>query len=214
MAVWLEGGKQAEGTMASEREGQAQDLKVMVVDDDVVFLRYLDAQLKMIGYQVVTVESGVAAWILIQAEPPDLVLLDIFMPGMGGLELCRKIKDTPGLQDIPVVLLTMMGPKAKDGGYQAGADDFLNKPPHLLELKTRIRNLLLLRQLRAAQPRDPEALQAEALTGATPRILILDGMGLPRASWPTSWPRRAGVCRSWGARSSYWPASGLGCPTC
>ena len=167
--------------MGSDPTDQVQDLKVMVVDDDVVFLRYLEAQLKMIGYQTVSVESGVAAWILLQADPPDLVLLDIFMPGMGGLELCRKIKETPRLQDIPVVLLTMMGAKAKDGGYQAGADDFLNKPPHLLELKTRIRNLLLLRQLRAAQPRDLEALPAEALTGATPRILILDGMGLPHS---------------------------------
>ena len=164
--------------MGSDPTDQVQDLKVMVVDDDVVFLRYLEAQLKMIGYQTVTVASGVAAWILIQAEPPDLVLLDIFMPGMDGLELCRKIKATPGLQDIPVVLLTMMGAKAKDGGYQAGADDFLNKPPHLLELKTRIRNLLLLRQLRTACAQEPEDPTLDDLTGARPRILILDPQGV------------------------------------
>ncbi len=167
--------------MESERDGQAQDLKVMVVDDDVVFLRYLEAQLKMIGYQTVTVESGVAAWILLQADPPDLVLLDIFMPGMGGLELCRKIKTTPALKDIPVVLLTMMGAKAKDGGYQAGADDFLNKPPHLLELKTRIRNLLLLRQLRAALPPEAEDPPVEVVPGAPPRILIMDALGIPNS---------------------------------
>lgn len=171
--------------MESEQSEGVQALKVMVVDDDVVFLRYLEAQLKMIGYQTVTADSGVAAWILIQAEPPDLVLLDIFMPGMGGLELCRKIKGTPELKDIPVVLLTMMGAKAKDGGYQAGADDFLNKPPHLLELKTRIRNLLLLRQLRAVQAQQPEELPEDGLTGPAPRILVLDAQGLPSSPLAT-----------------------------
>lgn len=164
--------------MGSDQMDPAPDLKVMVVDDDGVFLRYLEAQLKMIGYQTVTADSGEAAWILIQAEPPDLVLLDIFMPGMGGLELCRKIKASPALQDIPVVLLTMMGAKAKDGGYQAGADDFLNKPPHLLELKTRIRNLMLLRQLRAAGPPAPEELPAAPPEAGRPRILVLDPQGI------------------------------------
>ncbi len=163
--------------MDEEQSETTESLRVMVVDDDVVFRRYLEAQLRMIGYQVVPVENGDAAWVLIQADPPDLVLLDVFMPGMSGLDLCRLIKTTPASQNIPVVLLTMLGAKAKDGGYQAGADDFLNKPPHLLELKTRLRNLLLLRQLQDAHAAVPEDAPPEELEGPPAHVLILDAQG-------------------------------------
>jgi len=166
--------------MEEVQDDLMQSLKVMVVDDDAVFRRYLEAQLKMLGCQIVPVESGDAAWVLIQAEPPDLVLLDVFMPGMSGLDLCRKIKTTHALQDIPVVLLTMLGAKAKDSGYQAGADDFLNKPPHLLELKTRVRNLLLLRKLQAAQEVEEDVSLTEGLGGPPPRVIILDSQGVLR----------------------------------
>ena len=166
--------------MDEDQSEVTESLRVMVVDDDVVFRRYLEAQLRMIGYQVVPVENGDAAWILIQADPPDMVLLDVFMPGMSGLDLCRLIKTTPATQDIPVVLLTMLGAKAKDGGYQAGADDFLNKPPHLLELKTRLRNLLLLRQLQSAREAEPEEAPTEELEGPPAHILILDPQGFLR----------------------------------
>jgi two-component system, cell cycle response regulator len=166
--------------MDEDQSEVTESLRVMVVDDDVVFRRYLEAQLRMIGYQVVPVENGDAAWILIQADPPDMVLLDVFMPGMSGLDLCRLIKTTPATQDIPVVLLTMLGAKAKDGGYQAGADDFLNKPPHLLELKTRLRNLLLLRQLQSARAAVPEDAPTEELEGPPAHILILDPQGFLR----------------------------------
>ena len=198
-------------------EGQSEvteSLRVMVVDDDVVFRRYLEAQLRMIGYQVVPVENGDAAWVLIQADPPDLVLLDVFMPGMSGLDLCRLIKTTPASQNIPVVLLTMLGAKAKDGGYQAGADDFLNKPPHLLELKTRLRNLLLLRQLQDAHAAVPGDAPSEELEGPPAHILILDAQGhmvdhlkglLANEGWNIQ-----GVP----PRSSWWSACGWTGPTC
>ncbi len=155
-------------------------MEVMVVDDDPVFRRYLEVQLELLGCRILPMESGEAAWERIQAQPPDLVLTDVFMPGMGGLELCRRIKAHPGLQDLPVVLLTMLGAKCKDEGFQAGADDFLNKPPHLGELRTRLRNLLLLRSLRAGCPSVPDAPRPEAPPARPPRVLVLESYGILR----------------------------------
>lgn len=166
--------------MDTEQSDPIQALQVMVVDDDRVFRNYIEAQLEMLGCQIVSVESGDAAWPLIQTQPPDLVLLDVFMPGMSGMELCRKIKSSPQLRGIPVVLLTMLGAKVKDEGYQAGADDFLNKPPHLTELRTRLRNLLLLRSLQTSHDFDVPSVAEGELTGPPPRILILESHGILR----------------------------------
>jgi len=166
--------------MDTEQYDPIQTLQVMVVDDDRVFRNYIEAQLEMLGCQIVSVESGDAAWPLIQTQPPDLVLLDVFMPGMSGIELCRKIKSAPKLRGIPVVLLTMLGAKVKDEGYQAGADDFLNKPPHLTELRTRLRNLLLLRSLQTSHDFEVPSSSEGELTGPPPRILILESHGILR----------------------------------
>lgn len=155
-------------------------LQVMVVDDDATFRRYLEVQLEMLGCHIVPMESGESAWDRIQAQPPDLVLTDVFMPGMTGLELCQRIKATPALEGIPVVLLTMAGPKAKDEGYKAGADDFLNKPPHLMELKTRLHNLLLLRSLRITALPDMTEAPSEPLPSSNPRVLMVESYGILR----------------------------------
>ena len=156
-------------------------LRVMVVDDDAVFRRYLEAQLTMLGCQFLPVESGDLAWAQMQTAAPDLVLTDVFMPGMSGLDLCRRIKSSSTLRNIPVILLTMLGAKVKDEGYQAGADDFLNKPPHLLELRTRIRNLLLLRSLQTQPQAEAEpAFDVPLEDGSPARILLLESHGILR----------------------------------
>jgi two-component system cell cycle response regulator len=166
--------------MEAAHEDFIRTLQVMVVDDDQTFRRYLQLQLEMLGCQIVSMASGDAAWERIQAQPPDLVLSDVLMPGMSGVELCRRIKSTPQLEKIPVVLLTLAGSKAKDAGYQAGADDFLTKPPHLMELKTRLRNLLLLSGLQATRGAEPAGLELRETATHAPRILVLESFGILR----------------------------------
>lgn len=153
-------------------------LQVMVVDDDPHFRHFLELQLGLLGCEIVPMEGGEAAWERLRVQPPDLVLTDVMMPGINGVELCRRIKADPELQAIPVVLLTMVGSKAKDEGYQAGADDFLNKPPHAAELRTRLRNLLLLRSFQMA--REPESQTPPPNPGHPPRILVLESYGILR----------------------------------
>lgn len=166
--------------MSSIGEDFIKTLQVMVVDDDATFRHYLEVQLEMLGCQIVPMENGETAWERIQLQPPDLVLTDVFMPGMSGLELCRRIKSTPELQTVPVVLLTMAGPKAKDDGYKAGADDFLNKPPHLMELKARLHNLLMLRSLQiVSRPEAAEEHSRESLTRKS-RVLMVESYGILR----------------------------------
>lgn len=162
--------------MTAPKEDLLRALQVMVVDDDATFRRYLEVQLDMLGCRIVPMDSGEAAWHQIQVQPPDLVLTDVFMPGMSGMDLCRKIKGTPGLEALPVVLLTMAGPRAKDDGYRAGADDFLNKPPHLLELKTRLHNLLLLRSCQRTQPLAGHAAPPQR----PPTVLMVESYGILR----------------------------------
>ena len=166
--------------MGAGNEDVIKTLQVMVVDDDAVFRHYLEAQLTMLGCQILVMEDGEAAWSRIRCQPPDLVLSDVLMPGMNGVELCRRIKSTPGLEDLPVVLLTMAGSRAKDEGYRAGADDFLNKPPHLMELRTRLRNLLLLRSLRAVSAPPPAEPPAWAPAARTPLLVVLESHGILR----------------------------------
>ncbi|HWQ08826.1 MAG TPA: response regulator, partial [Holophaga sp.] len=166
--------------MVARNEDLIKTLQVMVVDDDPVFRHYLEAQLAMLGCQILPMDDAESAWDRIRTQPPDLVLSDVLMPGTSGVELCRRIKSTPGLEDLPVVLLTMTGSRSKDEGYRAGADDFLSKPPHLMELRTRLRNLLLLRSLQTASaPPPPEV--AESIPAArTPRLVVLESQGILR----------------------------------
>lgn len=166
--------------MGGGNEDLIKTLQVMVVDDDPVFRHYLEAQLEMLGCQILPMEDGETAWNRIRCQPPDLVLSDVLMPGMSGVELCRRIKSAPDLQDLPVVLLTMAGSRAKDEGYRAGADDFLNKPPHLMELRTRLRNLLLLRSLRAVSAPPPLEPPAWTPTVRPPRLVVLESHGILR----------------------------------
>ena len=189
--------------------------QVMVVDDDAVFRQFLELQLGMLGCRILALSSGEAAWARILVEPPDLVITDVVMPGMSGIDLCRRIKDTPETGDIPVVLLTMAGSKAKDEGYRAGADDFLGKPPHLKELRTRLHHLLLLKSLRKS------ASEAAGVPGGPPprppRILVLESYGILREhvrtllvaeGWEVrGWTRKCDSGNSWTRSGRTWPSS-------
>jgi DNA-binding response OmpR family regulator len=103
--------------------------KILVVDDDPTAVSALRQILQSRGYEVATAASGEEALPLLEAEPFDLVLLDVALPGMSGFDVCRTIRDNPKTQDIPVVFLTAKG-RLMDmaEGEDAGSDLYLIKP--------------------------------------------------------------------------------------
>lgn len=121
---------------------------VLAVDDDPGALSALTDALGTLGFQVVQAENGSAALELARERQPDVVLLDVQMPGMDGFEVCRQLKADPALMLVPVVFLTGHGSRrARLEGLEAGATDFLNKPCDLVELEVRVRNLVNFRRL-------------------------------------------------------------------
>ena len=117
--------------------------KILVVDDTPQNVKLLADMLTVEGYAVVTAENGTQALDKVEADSPDLVLLDIMMPGMDGYEVCRKIRENPDTEILPVVMVTALDPSTERvKGIEAGADDFLGKPINIDELLARVRSLL------------------------------------------------------------------------
>ena len=122
--------------------------KVLVVDDVAMNVKLLADLLAVKGYAVVTATSGAQALATLEAEQPDLVLLDVMMPGMSGYEVCAAIRANPAHAMLPVVLITALDPdKERIKGLDAGADDFLSKPVSQAELLARVRSLLRIKLL-------------------------------------------------------------------
>ncbi len=122
--------------------------KILVVDDTLKNVKLLADLLAVKGYSVVTAESGREALAQLEAERPDLVLLDVVMPEMSGYEVCRKIRENAATRILPVVMVTALDPaEERIKGIEAGADDFLAKPINQAELLARVRSLLRIKQL-------------------------------------------------------------------
>src|SRR5580698_1109315 len=120
---------------------------ILAVDDQQVNLDLLIRLLSNHGYQVETAHDGEAALIAIERLPPDLVLLDVQLPGIDGFEVCRRIKQNPVTRLIPVVLVTGLNAREhKIRGIDAGADDFLSKPFDVAELRARVKSLVHLKR--------------------------------------------------------------------
>lgn len=128
---------------STRRRGQ----RILVVDDNqdnVVLMREL---LSSRGYEVLTAATAEEAQEVIHRQPPDLILLDVIMPGKSGYELCRELKEDPLTRLIPVVMITGLTDREdKIRGIEAGADDFLNKPIFPEELFARVNSLLKLKE--------------------------------------------------------------------
>lgn len=122
---------------------------VLVVDDDPTIALFLSRLLAADGHQVSVAHTGADALARVTARPPDLVLLDLGLPGLGGLEVCRRLKANPATRLIPVLVLTGEDPAAaRVSAWEAGADEYLTKPARPADVAARARSLL---RLKAAQ---------------------------------------------------------------
>jgi adenylate cyclase len=120
--------------------------RILVVDDTPANVRLLEAVLQPRGYEVLTAGSGPEALEAMTRDHPDLVLLDVVMPGMDGYEVCERLRADPAGAVLPVVMVTASGNEQKLRALEAGADDFIAKPFDKAELLARVRSLLRVKQ--------------------------------------------------------------------
>jgi two-component system cell cycle response regulator len=157
--------------------------RVLVVDDVDANVRLLEAKLTIEYYDVLTAMDGPTAIRIAAEERPDIILLDVMMPGMDGFETCRRIKADPASSHIPVVLVTALdGREDRIKGLDAGADDFVTKPIDDVVLFARVKSLtrlkLIMDELRereeSSRRMGVNADNAGRLKGSGGRILIVD----------------------------------------
>ncbi len=116
---------------------------IAVVDDEKDILNLITHHLKREGYQVKSFQSGKDFLLYINSVPPDLVLLDLMLPGMDGLELCKILKNKPSTESIPIIMITAKSTEADIVvGLELGADDYIVKPFRTRELIARVRSIM------------------------------------------------------------------------
>ncbi|MDY6792742.1 MAG: response regulator [Thermodesulfobacteriota bacterium] len=121
--------------------------KILIVDDEPLNVKLIKAKLLSEQYQTISAFSGEEALEKVESDSPDLILLDIMMPGMNGYEVTEQIKNDPATRNIPIILITALdGSNNKIKGLESGADEFLNKPVNTAELLARVQSLLRLKQ--------------------------------------------------------------------
>src|SRR5438067_6861552 len=132
--------------------------RVLVVDDSPVNAKLLQGMLTAEGYRVIQATSGEAALEAVSTEAPDLVLLDLILPGIDGYEVCRRLRSAPVSSMLPVVMVTGAESSDRVSSIEAGVDDFLMKPVDRLELLARVRSLLRIKSYHDMVQRQTAAL--------------------------------------------------------
>jgi putative two-component system response regulator len=121
--------------------------RLLVADDDPPVAELLRRMLVSDGYVVEVVHDGLAALQAVQQRKPHLALLDVNMPGINGIDICRRVKRDPASRLTPIVLITGMAQReSRIEGLEAGADDFLSKPVDMQELLARVRTLVRMKR--------------------------------------------------------------------
>lgn len=149
---------------------------VLIVDDEPLGRTALQSLLFKEGYRLEFAVDGPSALKIASEIVPDLILLDVMMPGMDGYEVCRKLRDVPNLAEIPVLLVTALDDsQSRLSGIESGADDFITKPFDRVELRARIRTILRLNRYRRLVV---ERQKYEFLFEKSPNgLVIMDGSG-------------------------------------
>jgi len=140
-------------------------MKILVAEDDVVTRKMLVVTLERLGWEVIQAEDGNAAWQLFETlkgkDAPELAVLDWMMPGVEGIEICRRLRTTPGFELVYVILVTSRGGKEDlSYGLAAGANDYITKPFDPVELQARVRvgeRMVRLQRSLAARVTEVEA---------------------------------------------------------
>jgi CheY-like chemotaxis protein len=131
--------------------------RILVVDDEAAIREYETALLSELGHEVLTAADGAEALRLAHEKQPHLILLDVMMPELSGIEVCRQLRADPRTRDIRIIVVSAVDAKrALEESIIAGADDFLAKPIHALELMVRVRSILRVRNI----PDEGERLEA------------------------------------------------------
>jgi signal transduction histidine kinase len=123
--------------------------KILIVDDDPLGIDTLESILAEQGYDITSASNGPTALKKASEISPDLILLDVMMPGMDGFEVCRRIRATPKIAEVPIIILTALDDRSSRlRGIESGADDFLTKPVDRQELRLRVKTISRLNRYR------------------------------------------------------------------
>jgi len=154
--------------------------EIFVVDDDRDVAQSIELALRRRGFRVTLAHSGVEALKLLRRYRPDLVLLDVLMPGMSGIEVCRRLRADENTANLPIIFLTARGrERDRIEGLRAGADDYLGKPFNLEELILRVKAVLRRVVQEPEEDKSPE--------------LVAGGLKLDSRTFEVSTPEKTGI---------------------
>src|SRR5258708_22675406 len=130
--------------------------RVLVVEDEQDLQDVMDYNLRAAGHDVSLSAGGAPVMSLVQQSPPDLILLDLMLPDMSGLEVCRNLKSHPLSRGIPIIMVTARGAEVdRIVGFELGADDYVVKPFSVRELMLRVQAILRRKRAEAPAPAGP-----------------------------------------------------------
>ncbi|MEC4983290.1 MAG: response regulator [Oscillatoria sp. PMC 1068.18] len=144
-----------------QKKSQQQDI-ILIVDDSPSNIAVLFDFLQLAGYQVRVAQDGQSALELLESELPDLILLDVMMPGINGFETCSRLKENPACQEIPVIFLTALGDlQDKVTGFEVGGVDYITKPLQVEEILVRVKTHLKIKHLQTKITQKNQQLETE-----------------------------------------------------